>query len=173
MSYSYTLSETTTFTLTHAKHMAAKVATDLKRIQRFYNGIPTDNSIADYETELVELLKVGYLGTVTYGFRRDGNWIEPTLQYTAHDLAGTSANDDDPGRIRPGANITGASFHSYLTYSPTWDRLSSTERDIFQKRMPFYRSGAPEPGISGYLTDDRTYSSGGRALNRASVRSYR
>jgi hypothetical protein len=172
MSYSYTLSETTTFTLTHAKHIAAKVATDLKRIQRFYGSIPTDKSIADYEIELIELLKAGYLSTVTYGFRRDGNWIEPTLRYTARDLAGFSANDEDPGKIRPGANIVGASFYSYLTYSPAWNQLSTADQDAFKKRLPFYRGSAPEPGVNGYLADDRTYSSGGRALNRASVRSY-
>jgi hypothetical protein len=41
MTVSYTFSESTTFTLTHAKHMAAKVATDLKRMQRLY-GYPSD-----------------------------------------------------------------------------------------------------------------------------------
>src|SRR5437899_3964730 len=102
MSYTYTVSETTTFTVTHAKHMAAKVATDLKRLQRLY-GEPTDADIAGFESEVIELLKGGYLGTVTYGYRRDGNWIEPTLRYTARDLAGSTANDDDPGRVRPGA----------------------------------------------------------------------
>ena len=105
---------------THAKRMAAKVATDLKRIQRFY-GRPNNHHIAQYETEVIEFLKEGYLDTVTYGFRRNGNWIEPTLRYTARDLAGASANDDDPGRIRPGADISGASFCSYLTYSVAWD----------------------------------------------------
>lgn len=173
MSYSYSYSETTTFTVTHARHMAAKVATDLKRIQRLYNGAPTDQSVAEYEAEVIELLKAGYLGTVTYGFRRDGNWIEPTLRYTARDLAGVSANDDEPGKIRACANIDGAVFYSYLTYSAAWDELSEAEKHAFKTRMPFYRGGAPEPGINGYLTDDRTYSSGGRALNRASVRSYR
>ena len=67
--------------------MAAKVATDLKRMQRLY-GSPSDADIASYETEVIDLLKAGYLGTVTYGFRRDNDWIEPTLRYTAHDLAG-------------------------------------------------------------------------------------
>ena len=38
MSTSFTITETTTFTLTHAKYMAAKVATDLKRMQRFYGA---------------------------------------------------------------------------------------------------------------------------------------
>lgn len=169
MSYSYTLAETTTFTVTHARHMAAKVATDLKRMQRLYSH-PTDADIADYEAEVIELLKGGYLGTVTYGFRRDGNWIEPTLRYNARDLAGASANDDDPGRIRPGAAIGRATFYSYLTYSAAWDSLSERERDAVRKRLPFKRGGAPEPGVNGYLNRDRTYSSGGRALERASVR---
>jgi hypothetical protein len=171
MSYSYSYSESSSFTVTHARHMAAKVATDLKRMQRFY-GSPSDADIATYEAEVTELLKAGYLGTVTYGFRRDGNWIEPTLRYTARDLAGGSANDDDPGRVRANANVSAATFYSYLTYSATWDQLSEAEKDAFKKQLPFLRGGAPEPGINGYIAEDRTYSSGGRALNRASVRSY-
>ena len=171
MSYSDTITETTTFTLTHAKHMAAKVATDLKRVQRLY-GRPNDAEIADYETEVIELLKAGYLGTVTYGYRRGGDWIEPTLRFTARDLVGASADDDDPGRIRPGANITNAAFGSYLTYSAVWGELSNSVWEHFQRtRLPFQRIGAPEPGNNGYWYWDRTYSSGGRALDRASVRS--
>lgn len=168
---SYTVSETRTFTLTHAKHIAAKIATDLKRLQRFY-GQPSDATIADYEMEAIELLKAGYLGTLTFGFRRDDKWIEPTLRYTARDLFGASANDNDPGRIRPGANITGTFFYSYLTYTPAWEKQSLTEQDAFRRRMPFYRGGAPEPSIDGYLASDFTYSAGGRALDRASVRSF-
>lgn len=171
MSYSYTISETRTFTVTDARHMAAKVATDLKRMQRLY-GSPNDSDIAEYEAEIIEFLKEGYLGTVTYGFRRNGDWVEPTLRYTARELAGAAASDDDPGRVRPGADIRGASFYSYLTYSEAWNRQSQWEKDAFKKRLPFQRNGASEPGVSGYFSDDRTYSSGGRALYRASVRSY-
>lgn len=171
MSTSYTLSEATTFTVTHARHMAARVATDLKRVQRFY-GSPSDSKIAMYEAEVTELLKAGYLGTVTYGFKRDGKWIDPTLRYTARDLAGGSANDDDPGRVRPGANIIGASFSSFLTYSSVWDRLSDAEWQSFKQRLPFQRGDGPEPGVSGYFAADRTYSAGGRALDRSSVRSF-
>lgn len=171
MSYSFTIAETTTFTHTHAKHIAAKVATDLKRLQRLYGG-PSDAEIVNYETEIIELLKRGYLDTVTYGYRRNECWVEPTLRYTARDLASASENDDDPGRIRSGVYIDGASFYSYLTYSETWKNLTDAEKEDFKKRLPFQRKGAPEPGVNGYLSDDRTYSSGGRALYRASVRSY-
>jgi len=44
MASSYTISETATFTLTHAKHMAAKVAADLKRLQRFTVTLVTKTS---------------------------------------------------------------------------------------------------------------------------------
>ena len=94
--------------------------------------------IAEYEAEIIEFLKAGYLGTVTYGFRRDGNWIEPTLRYTARDLAGGAANDDDPGRVRPGANTIGATFYSYLTYSSSW---SVRRRTMWKSSRDACRSG--------------------------------
>ncbi|HET6763931.1 MAG TPA: hypothetical protein VFH27_09665, partial [Longimicrobiaceae bacterium] len=99
MSGSYTETGSVSFTLTHAKHLAAKVATDLKRIQRFY-GTPSDEWIASFEAEVTQFLREGFLKEVTYGFKRNGQWIEPTLRYTARTLA-DGVTDDDPGRIRP------------------------------------------------------------------------
>lgn len=170
MSTSYTLSESTTFTITHARHLAAKVKTDLMRMQRFYDQ-PSDASIDQYETEVTELLRNGYLGTVTYGFKRDGKWIEPTLRYTAQELA-SGGVDDDPGKVRPGADIIGATFYSYLTYSAKWDSLTAAQRESFKSGLPFQRTGADAPSAAGYFVEDRTYSSGGRALGRSSMRSY-
>lgn len=171
MSISYTYNETQTFTATHAKHIASKVATDLKRLQRFY-GYPSDLSIEYYETEIIELLKKGYLGTVTYGFKRNDNWIEPTLRYSARDLSTIDSADDDPGRIRPNANVEGSAFYSFLTYSSTWDILSQSERDNFKNTLPFQRGTANEPGVNGYLSNDKIYSSGGKALDRSILKNY-
>ena len=172
MSYSYTFTNTESYTLTHARHMAAKVATDLKRMQRFY-GEPPDQRIDDFEVEVIEFLKEGLLDTVAYGFKRNGFWVEPTLFYTARDLMGVAANDDDPGRVRPGADITGASFYSFLTYNSRWNSLTWQERREFAERLPFQRSSGTEPGANGYWSRDLTYSAGGRALDRSSLRSYR
>lgn len=169
MTYSFT--QTQTFTATHAKHLASKVATDLKRMQRFY-GYPSDYDISNYETELIEFLRKGYLDTVTYGFKRNGNWIEPTVRYTSRDLSGLVSSDDDPGKIRPGASVAGASFSSYLTHNSSFDYLSEDERNSFERTLPFIRGSAPAPGIAGYLSSDKTYSSGGRALDRSSVKNY-
>ena len=169
-SSSYAVSESQTFTLTHAKHMAAKVAADLMRVHRLY-GEPSTQRILDFEKEITALLKAGYLDTVTYGFKLNGNWIEPTLRYTAAELSGNGV-DESPGRIRPNADVTGAGFASYLTYNAAWDRASQSERDSVEKDLPFSRGGAPEPGIRGYMTSDSSYSAGGRVLNRSTVRSF-
>jgi hypothetical protein len=171
MSYSFTATETKTFTLTHARHLAAKVAADLKRLQRLYGHI-TDQRIGEFEGEVTELLRQGYLGTVTYGFQRNEKWIEPTLRYTATDLAGNGM-DDDPGRVAPGKDITGAQFHSYLTYSAAWDALTPEARTTIKQQLPIQRVSGSEATVSnGYFADDKTYSSGSRSLGRSSVRSY-
>ena len=168
---SYTLSNTQTFTLTHAKYLASKVATDLKRMQRFY-GYPSDTSIASYEQELIELLKNGYLSEVTYGFKRDDKWIEPCLKYNASDLSNMYTADDDPGKIAPGADITGAYFYSYLVKTSAYYSLSSDEKESFEQALPFQRTSASAPGIDGYMSSDKTYSSGGKSLNRSTLKSY-
>ncbi len=167
---SYSLTEAVTFSITHARKLASKVAVDLKRVQRFYR-LPDDAFIDDHEAELVVLLKSGVLGELTCGFRRNGNWIEPTLRYTAHELA-DDGPDDDPGRVKPRCNVVDASFHSYLKYNSEWSQLTETEREKIEAQLPFRRVAAPEPGVGGYFVDDRAYSAGGRGLSRASVRSY-
>lgn len=171
MSYSYTATETKTFTVTHARHLAAKIAADLKRLQRLYGEI-SDERILQFEGEVTELLRYGYLSSVTYGFWRNNCWIAPTLRYTAQDLV-QGGTDDDPGRVLPGLDINGAHFHSFLTYSSAWDALTFDERLAIKRQLPLQRVSGLEPLVSnGYFADDKTYSSGGRSLGRASVRSY-
>ncbi len=171
MSGSYTYSETQTFTVTHAKHIASKVAADLKRIQRLYNGKPTDAQIADYQEELIEMLPKGYIETVTYGFIRNDNWVL-ALKYHATD-SGDMVADDDPGKIRPGIDISGASFYSYLSYSSTWFNLMDIERDVVRRRLSIKRTTAETPSVeNGYWEDDHVYSSGGRSLKRATIKRY-
>jgi hypothetical protein len=170
MSSSFTVSSSSTFTVTHARHLAAKVKTDLKRMQRFYHN-PSDAMLDKYETELTELLKHGYLDTASYGFKRNDQFIEPTLKYTAQELGGMG-DDDDPGKVKPGANVQGATFYSYVTYSRAWDALSSDEQRRFKSNLPFQRTGADEPTTAGYYVSDNNYTSGGRTLGRQTIRSF-
>lgn len=171
MSSSFTATESSTFTITNARHMSAKVATDLQRMNRLY-GKPSLSKIKDFEEEVTQLLKHGYLKKVTYGFKRGNKMIEPTLIYTAEMLSYSEANDDDPGRVKPGKDVTGATFYSHLSYTSSWFNLSSDDRNSFEASLPFQRGEADEPGTDGYYDRDKTYSSGGRALNRSTLRSY-
>lgn len=176
MSYSFTTSNTETFTVTHARHIAAKVATDLKRLQRFYGKWApslTDSKIDDFLDELIEYLAAGYLGYVAYGFRRNGRWVAPTLRYTAYDLGQTTdMRDNAPGAVYPGEDVSGASFYSFLTTSRSWSSASFRDREEFLKRLPIQRGIGQAPGLDGYWAQDRTYSAGGRALDRFSLRRY-
>lgn len=167
MSESYTYTATETFTFTNAKYIAAKVATDLSRFRRFYNA-PSTEEIGKYEEELAALLKEDYLDNVTYGFKRDGKWIE-ALRY--HALPGGSlVGDDDPGKIRPGIDITGAHFTSYLNRNNRWHNLSQVARDAFEARLPFKRVGASEPPLeNGTWSHGHSYSSGGRGVGRSTI----
>lgn len=163
-------SKSKTFTITDAKKIASKVATDLKRIQRFY-GKPSDSDIYRYEEEIIQLLHNGYLETVTYGFKRNGKWIEPTEIYKADEIY-YGNNNDDPGKIRPGQDVIGASFNSFLTYNENWKKLSVSGKKEFKKTLPFQRSSGEDSGHEGYFSSDKTYSSGGKAINRSSLKNY-
>ena len=166
---SLTVTSTSTFSVTDARKLAAKVAADLKRMQRFYN-YPNDTSIAQFEGEVTELLRYGYLGEVIYGFEKDGKYIPPTLRYTAKTLASDTGQDDDPGRIPMGCDVTGASFGTYLTYSSAWWGLTDAQRAKFKEGLPVKRTSGAEPTASGAYVEDRQYASGGRALGRATLR---
>lgn len=174
MSYSFTVSNTETFTVTHARHIASKVATDLKRLQRFYGKWApslTNSKIVDFQLELIAYLVAGYLDSVAYGFRRNGSWIVPTLRYTAYELSQTAdVRDDAPGVVHPGEDVSGASFYSFLTANQSWINASAHDQEEFLKLLPISRDFGQAPGLDGYWDQDRIYSAGGRALNRFSLR---
>jgi hypothetical protein len=166
---SYTTTETSSFTVTHARYIASKVATDLKRFQRFY-GSPSDDLIDRYEAELAGLLKHDAVDHVVYGFQRNSLWTPASVRYRAIP-GGSLAADDDPGKIRPGVDIAGAHFTSFLSYSSTWFNLSQADRNSIESNLPIQRTTGAVPNLeSGAWSDDLSYSAGGRGLGRSSVR---
>ena len=155
---SVTSTRTMTFTRTHAVYIGTKIAADLRQMSLFF-GKPSDAQIADYLTEVVEFLLAGYLASVEYGFKRDGNWIA-SLRYEVRS-DGTVA-DTGPGRVYARTDITGASFYSYLRHASAFDQLSSAARQAFKDKVPVKRTGANEPGhVDGYWESGKSYASGG------------
>ena len=162
-----TITQSQTFTITNARYLASKVKTDLTRMRNFY-GSPSEASIEKFELELAALLAAGYLSKVTYGFRRNGAFVAPSIEYTAEQLAAGWANDR-PGGIMIGANIVGATFYSFLEYNSKWFNLAQSDRMAFEDTLPVQRPTADTPGVSGYYESDRSYASGGTALSRKSL----
>ena len=137
-------------------------------MQRFYEQ-PSDDKINDYIEELTTLLASRYLDYIEYGFRHAGDWIL-CLRYTAQ-FDGGLAIDDRPGRIYPGADISGASWGSYLVRNASWSQLSDAERERFEQSLPFPRNSASSPGTgNGVWVSDKVYTNGGTSLPRKTFR---
>jgi Bacterial HORMA domain family 1 len=170
---SFTVSATTTFTITHARYIASKVATDLKRLQGLYRTWdPSDAEINSYEAELSYLLKHNAVDNLVYGYNRNGLWTPACVRYTVA-ADGSITTDDDPGKIRTGHDIDGAVFTSFLTYSEAWWQKSEFERNSIKEQSPISRTGGSTPGLErGYWSDDRYYSAAGRGVSRSTVKGY-
>jgi hypothetical protein len=165
----YTSTQTETFTIAHAKKIAANVASDLMRFHRLY-GAPSDERIKNYEAEIVELLKLEALEEVTYGFRRNDKWTPAAVRYKALP-GGDLMGNDDPGKIKPGIDIEGAVFGSYLEHNANWARLTEQQRHDVQTACGFTRGDSPTPGLEkGVWVSDHTYSAGGRGVERSTIR---
>jgi hypothetical protein len=166
---SYSTTATSSFTVTHARRIASKVATDLQRFHRFY-GRPPIEWINNYEQEVVELMQHDAIDEVTYGFKKNGQWVT-AVKYKA--VNGTLITDDSPGGLRAGFDVEDAGFGSYLVYSSAWDALNQTERERIRLRLPFRRTDGDEPAVlNGYWSQNRGYAAGGYGLQRSSIRRY-
>ena len=166
MSTSFSYSASTTFTITHARHLASKVAADMRQLNLHY-GYPLLSTISDYEEELAVLLRDGYVEQYEFGFKRN-NMRVISCQYSPSELYGS---DDRPGRVDPSADTTGAVYFNHLWRSQAWWSLSESDRTTISARLPIERVGmaAPTDG-KGYWTSDKSYGAGGKSLQRSVFR---
>lgn len=141
---STTGTRTAPFTITEARYVGAKIGADLRLLNGFY-GAPAIGDIDDYVEEVAILLRDGYLGTVSYGFRTasTNDW-KLRLRYTA--TAGGQLTDGRPGSLPATTVIEGCPFYSYLTYSPKFMDLTSSKQAEIKATLPVSRVGAEEPG---------------------------
>jgi len=163
MSVSY--SRSATFTITDARYIGAKVGADLRQLNSLY-GKPMLTEIDNYVEEVALLLKDGYLATVDFGFRHtNSNAWKLRLRYRA--TTGGQLVDSPPGSMPRSVDIIGLSFHSYLTYSPTFYQLTAAERDQVEDTLPVTRIGAPAPTANAGTTQTgRGYARNGTGVDR-------
>ena len=166
-----TITATQTFTRTHAKHLASKVAADLHQCARLYNK-PRASEVADYQAELVELLVGGYVAKYEFGFKKNGKRVV-TWQYRVNasgDLVGGGV-DDRAGGVYARAKVADAVYFNFLSYSQKWWDLTQGARKAIKDRLPIHRSSGALPADgNGYWISDRTYANGGIAVSRRTFR---
>lgn len=160
------LTRSASFTLTDARYVGAKIGADLRVLRAVY-GKPGDLAMIDnYVEEVALLLNKGYLGTVDYGFRdtNAGVW-KLRLRYRA--TIGGDLVDTNPGGVPRTKNVTGLSFHSYLSYSNVFNSLPWAEQSAFKQTLPISRTTAEETPLAlGGNTPDRTYGHHGACVSR-------
>jgi len=165
MTQSFTTTQS--FTRTDARYIAGKVAADLRQLSQAY-GEPTEQHLVNLMGELTEYLVDGYLERVTYGFRKGDLWVV-ALRYVGSEV-GSLATDDRSGRVPRGVDRSGAGWCSHLVLNSKWWGLTSDQRSRYEGALPIQRTNGtePSPGARGWL-DDKTYSSSGGGVRRATV----
>src|ERR1017187_4483961 len=133
MTDSYSVTET--FSISHARHIASRVAADMRQMSRYY-GYPDESKIDDFQEEIAQYLVNGYLATFEIGFKRDGYRIF-TLYYEV--LADGSLSDTRGGGVPANLNVAGATPFNFLTQSGAFYGLAQAEREAFKAKLPIKR----------------------------------
>jgi hypothetical protein len=163
-----TFTTTATFTRTHAKHLAAKVVSDLYQCSLLYDS-PGASSLTDYEAELVELLAGEYVADYEFGFKKDGQRIL-SWRYTIGPDGGLHG-DSNAGSLYARADISGATYYNFLTFSAKWSGLAAATREAVNEALPFRRGDGSLPGDgAGYWQTDHGYTAGGTLVARKTFR---
>lgn len=168
MTYSYT--KTSTFTVTHARYIASKIAADLTLCGQYY-GTPADSHVREYSDELTTLLRDGYVSEYEFGFKKDDKRVLSWRYRVTSD--GSIETDDRPGKMYSDVDVSTTTYFNFLTYSDKWYELSQRERDRIEEGLPFKRSAGSLPTDgAGHWSSDRTYSASGTGVSRSSFRPY-
>lgn len=166
MTYSYTTTES--FTIAHARKLAAKVTADMDQCRRWY-GEPSAAEIAAYGEELVAMLHGQYVTKYEFGYqtsddRRIVSWLYKV----------TAAGDLDGGRsggLYAQADVGNATMFNFLTTNSAWSGLGAAGRDKVREKHSITRvSGEPPKDGNGRWVRDKTYASGGVAIEREEFR---
>lgn len=158
------MTRSSTWSYTEAKHVASKLGADLLNLNARY-GYPSRADIENYVEETALYLQRGYLKTVDFGFKDGDRWVL-LLRYTA--VAGGQLRDEAPGGLPSAYNVAGHQFHSYMTRSSAYWDMTETQRAAFDKILPIHRTPGSEPTTNGgSFGSDSQYSRNGNGISRA------
>jgi hypothetical protein len=160
----YSLTYTSTFTITEARYIASKLGADLRNLYARY-GRPSPDKIPKFVEETAQYLKAGYLDYVDFGFKNGDEW-KLRLRYTA--VAGGQLRDDVPGGLPTAYDVAPYHFYSFLRQNSAFDALTAEARTAFKATLPIDRTSGTEPSAyTGSYGSSTQYSRSGRGLDRS------
>ncbi|MFJ2186420.1 hypothetical protein ACIOJE_00485 [Kitasatospora sp. NPDC087861] len=165
MTGSYTRSASASFTITDARYVGGRVGADLRLLYNLYSE-PSVDRIENFAEEVALLLRDGYLDTVDYGFRDTAtNTWKFRLRYKA--TAGGQLADSRPGSFPDPVDLTGYTFHSFLTYSSAFGLLTSSQQAGVKETLPISRTTGTAPSaLAGTTTTGHGYARSGSGVSR-------
>jgi hypothetical protein len=159
---------TTTFTRSHARDIAAKIAADLRQMNHHY-GQPTLADIPKYLEEIIELLTAGYLRSFEDGWENSDGHRVVSLRYEVRDDG--SISDGRAGGVYAHADVQNATHFNFVNYTQKFLNLPQADRDAFKAKLPIKRTpGSDRSDGNGYWEVDRGYASGGVGAERKTFR---
>ncbi|QDV85400.1 hypothetical protein [Planctomycetes bacterium TBK1r] len=167
----FTHTASATFTITHAKHLASKIAADLNACSRLH-GNPSVAAVENYNAELVELFRYGYLSRYEFGFKRDEKRV---LSWSYEvSTSGNIETDERAGKMSAYVDLGGTTFFNYAWYSSKYNSLASDQQSTFKDSHPVNRTSGdpPSDGLGSWSGTEKNYSAGGTGVSRQSFRSY-
>lgn len=167
MTSTYTTTES--FTLVHARKLAAKVAADMDQCRRLY-GEPSTTEIEAYREELVVMLHGGYVSKYEFGYEtRDERRVLTWLYTVTRD--GDLEGGQRSGGLYSQADTSQATMFNFLTTNADWHGLGiSGQNDVKRQHSIRRVTGEPPTDGSGRWVGDKTYSAGGVAIERQEFR---
>ena len=147
-----------------ARHVAAKMATDMKRMQRIMGiGVPSDAVIDQTQRALVYLLDKRYFSQYICGFKRDGKWVF-ALKYEEPAVLLQREKGADPGGIMFSPDELGDKLYYSVSFTPSnayYLAKASTH-------LPQATDSDNELEKGGWV-NDRIYRAGDIAVRRALI----
>jgi len=167
ISSSFTLSDT--FTRTHARKLASKVASDMHQCNRLYGRGPSDAEIQAYMDELVAMLSGAYLLAYEFGFQTGSERRVVSWQYQV--TASGQLEGGRSGGLYATADLNGTSMFNVLTPSTEWRILSPGDKAKVNAEHAVTRTigDGPVDG-TGYWATSREYAAGGVSITRREFR---
>lgn len=167
MSYSYTQSQTKSYTYANVRHINDKILGDLTYLLVRFPGIFTEERVTAWKNDFYHWMNDGYAQTIDILFmRNDECFCE--VKYELKDDGSISA-DDNVGRIR-GVDLSGAYTSVVITYTSKWTELTAEEQQNFRDEKLHLSWGAAGKTNYAYgLTQkfDKQYSSGSVGVQRS------